>query len=150
MHGVTLPRKIKCRNDPLQVLSLYLLFPKARCQPVVRPFHKGTDRKSSAGFSEIQGICSQCDTVRFKIVPILLHSSANTEGLKFIRSFMVPGKAHSWSLHHIPPSSKLVKTIYIGFYCFAFLQTSFNPGSAPPSQPFFFLFWQKQSNSQGP
>lgn len=72
MHGVILSRKKKGRDYSLQVLSLYFLFPKARCQPVVGPFHKGTDRRSSVGFSEIQGTCSQCDTVRFKIV---LHPS---------------------------------------------------------------------------
>lgn len=150
MHGVPLSRKTKGRNYPLQVLSLYLLFPKARCQSVVGAFYKGTDRKSSAGFSEVQGTCSQCYSL---ILSDSTHPSAQLSkhrGVHVHRSFMVPRKVHSWPLHHIFPSSKFVKTLYTGFYYFAFLQISFNPGSAPPSQPFFFLFWQKQNNSQGP
>lgn len=124
MHGVTLSRKIKGRNYPLQVLSLNLLFPKSKCQP---QGHRQEFCWFLCNWGNLQPVW-YC-----QIVPILLHSSANTEGLVFIGSFMVPGKVHSWPQHHISPPSKLVKTIDTAFYYFAFLQTSFNPGSAPPS-----------------
>lgn len=139
MHGVILLKK-KGRDYSLQVLSLYFLLPKARCKPVVGPFHKGTDRRSSVGFSEIQGTRSQCDTVRFKIVLYPSFCTAQ-QAQRDTRS-----SGPSWFLEKYIPdhsttfllSASLSKRyLSTAFYCFAFLQTSFNPGSAPPSQLFF-------------
>lgn len=113
---------------------------------------KGTDRRSSISRSEIQGICSQCNTARFRIVfyPSPCRSQ-QTQGHMLIGCFVVTGKVRSWSLHPTSPSSKLVKTIYHVFYCFpiqknvlathqvlwTFLKTSLNLGSGPPSRLFF-------------
>ena len=67
------------RDELLHAPSLYLLFMQSQALASLLqrgctlgpeaegPLSQGTDR-SSVGWSEIQGICSQCSTTRFRIV----------------------------------------------------------------------------------
>lgn len=97
-------------------------------------------RRSPVGFSEIQGTCSQYDTDRFKIVLYPSFCTAQqaqgdtrSSGPSWFLEKYIPDHSTTFLL-----SASLSKRyLSTAFYCFAFLQTSFNPGSAPPSQLFF-------------
>lgn len=145
MHGVPLYRKIKGRNYHYRTYHFIYYSQKPGASQCWLSARAQTEGILSASLKFMEPAAS----VRFKIASHPSAQFSKHRGLTFIRSSMAPGKVHSWSLHHISPSSKLVKTIYTVFYCFAFLQTSFIPGSAPPNQTFFSCSDKSRVNLKG-
>lgn len=74
---------------PITLVAVYQK-PGASQLAVVGPFYKGTDRSSSVGLSEIQGICSQCITAKIQDCLLsILCTSQQTQGHMFIRFFII-------------------------------------------------------------
>lgn len=90
-----LPYLERLRADTLPTIHPITLVavhqkPGASQLAVVGPFYKGTDRSSSVGLSEIQGICSQCITAKIQDCLLsILCTSRQTQGHMFIRFFII-------------------------------------------------------------